>query len=150
MWSWSARVRTDGSNSNRTGGPTRRFRNAARSFTPLRTKSRLSRKCSNGSPRRPADIHSGLMERKLALTIATALALLAPAAERGAAQQERSAPAAAPADVKPGSINCEDVPYPYPSSYLPLTLYGQDVRMAFMDVAPSAAANGHTGGLAPG
>jgi pimeloyl-ACP methyl ester carboxylesterase len=84
------------------------------------------------------------MERKLALTIATALALLAPAAERGSAQQERSAPAAAPADVKPGSINCEDVPYPYPSSYLPLTLYGQDVRMAYMDVPPLGAANGHT------
>ena len=41
-----------------------------------------------------------------------------------------------PADVKPGSITCEDVPYPYPVSYLPLTLYGQDVRIAFMDVAP--------------
>jgi hypothetical protein len=27
-----------------------------------------------------------------------------------------------PPDVKPGSITSEDVPYPYPSSYLPLTL----------------------------
>jgi pimeloyl-ACP methyl ester carboxylesterase len=36
------------------------------------------------------------------------------------------------------------VPYPFPVSYLPLTLYGQDVRIAFMDVAPSVAANGHT------
>lgn len=54
-------------------------------------------------------------------------------------------PAAAPApDVKPGSITCEECPYPYPSSYLPLTLYGQDVRMAFMDVAPAGAPNGHT------
>jgi pimeloyl-ACP methyl ester carboxylesterase len=49
-----------------------------------------------------------------------------------------------PADVKPGSITCEDVPYPFPVSYLPLTLYGQDVRIAFMDVAPAGAANGHT------
>lgn len=47
-------------------------------------------------------------------------------------------------DVKPGSITCEECPYPYPSSYLPLTLYGQDVRMAFMDVAPQGTANGHT------
>jgi pimeloyl-ACP methyl ester carboxylesterase len=47
-------------------------------------------------------------------------------------------------DVKPGSITCEECPYPYPSSYLPLTLYGQDVRMAFMDVAPAATPNGHT------
>ena len=30
-----------------------------------------------------------------------------------------------PTDVKPGSITCEDVPYPYPVSYMPLTLYGQ-------------------------
>ena len=47
-------------------------------------------------------------------------------------------------DIKPGSITCEECPYPYPSSYLPLTLYGQDVRMAFMDVAPATSANGHT------
>ena len=51
---------------------------------------------------------------------------------------------AAPADVKPGSITCEECPYPYPSSYLPLTLYGQDVRMAYMDVAPQGQPNGHT------
>ena len=49
-----------------------------------------------------------------------------------------------PTDVKPGSITCEECPYPYPSSYLPLTLYGQDVRMAYMDVAPQGQANGHT------
>jgi len=49
-----------------------------------------------------------------------------------------------PTDVKPGSITCEDVPYPFPVSYLPLTLYGQDVRIAFMDVAPSGPANDHT------
>src|SRR2546423_6385388 len=51
---------------------------------------------------------------------------------------------AAPADVKPGSITCEECPYPYPSSYLPLTLYGQDVRIAYMDVAPQGQPNGHT------
>jgi pimeloyl-ACP methyl ester carboxylesterase len=58
--------------------------------------------------------------------------------------QQNAAPAPTPADVKPGSITCEDVPYPHPTSYLPLTLYGQDVRMAYMDVPPSGAANGHT------
>ena len=57
---------------------------------------------------------------------------------------QSAAAAAAPTDVKPGSITCEDVDYPYPSSYLPLTLYGQDVRIEFMDVAPLGAANGHT------
>src|SRR6185295_529559 len=61
-----------------------------------------------------------------------------------AAQAQTPAAVPTPTDVKPGSINCEECPYPYPSSYLPLTLYGQDVRIAYMDVAPSGAANGHT------
>ena len=50
----------------------------------------------------------------------------------------------APTDVKPGSITYEDIAYPYPVSYLPLTLYGQDVRMAYMDVPPEGPANGRT------
>jgi pimeloyl-ACP methyl ester carboxylesterase len=60
------------------------------------------------------------------------------------AYAQSPAPVATPADVKPGSITCEECPYPYPSSYLPLTLYGQDVRIAYMDVAPAATPNGHT------
>jgi pimeloyl-ACP methyl ester carboxylesterase len=58
--------------------------------------------------------------------------------------QTAAAPVPTPADVKPGSITCEECPYPYPSSYLPLTLYGHDVRIAFMDVAPLGTPNGHT------
>ena len=50
----------------------------------------------------------------------------------------------APSDVKPGSITYDEVPYPYPVSYLPLTLYGQDVRMAYMDVSPAGTPNGRT------
>lgn len=50
----------------------------------------------------------------------------------------------APTDVKPGSITYEDVEYPYPVAYFPLTLYGQDVRMAYMDVPPAGQANGRT------
>ena len=61
-----------------------------------------------------------------------------------ASAQTRPPAVPTPTDVKPGSITCEDVPYPFPVSYLPLTLYGQEVRIAFMDVAPSGAANGHT------
>ncbi len=48
----------------------------------------------------------------------------------------------APKDIAPGSITYDDVPYPYPVSYLPLTVYGQDVRMAYMDVPPSGTPNG--------
>ncbi len=50
----------------------------------------------------------------------------------------------APADVKPGSITYEDVAYPYPVHYLPLTVYGQDVRMAYMDVPAAGQPNGRT------
>jgi pimeloyl-ACP methyl ester carboxylesterase len=50
----------------------------------------------------------------------------------------------APTDVKPGSITYEEVQYPFPVAYLPLTLYGQDVRMAYMDVAPTGQPNGRT------
>jgi len=63
---------------------------------------------------------------------------------RAAFAQSGSPEILSPADVKPGSITCEECPYPYPSSYLPLTLYGQDVRMAYMDVAPGRQPNGHT------
>ena len=57
---------------------------------------------------------------------------------------QTAAPPPTPADVKPGSITCEDVPYPYPVSYLPLTLYGQDIRLAYMDVPAQGQPNGHT------
>src|ERR1700680_4314300 len=50
----------------------------------------------------------------------------------------------APKDAKPGSITYEDVAYPYPVQFLPLTLYGQDVRMAYMDVPPAGQPNGRT------
>src|SRR5436189_1494787 len=79
------------------------------------------------------------MKQILAVTV-FGCALAAPAAVAG-----QNAPAvAAPPDVKPGSITCEDVQYPYPSSYLPLTLYGQDVRLAYMDVPALGTPNGHT------
>src|SRR6266567_1045377 len=56
----------------------------------------------------------------------------------------QEAPPGAPKDMQPGSITYEDVPYPYPVSFLPLTLYGQDVRMAYMDVPPAGQPNGRT------
>ena len=79
--------------------------------------------------------------KRLVLVICLSATALTPSA---AAAQSRPVVVAAPTDVKPGSITCEDVPYPYPVSYLPLTLYGQDVRIAFMDVAPLGQPNGHT------
>ena len=50
----------------------------------------------------------------------------------------------APTDVAPGSITYDEIQYPHPVRYLPLTMYGQDVRMAYMDVAPAGSPNGRT------
>lgn len=58
-----------------------------------------------------------------------------------AAQGEELVP---PDDYGPVSINLEDVPYPYQVKFLPLTLYGNDVRLAYMDEQPTAPANGRT------
>ncbi|HXF41335.1 MAG TPA: alpha/beta hydrolase [Blastocatellia bacterium] len=81
-----------------------------------------------------------------ALCFAASLACCAALLAGECAAQERTQPQAppTPTDVRPGSINMEDVPYPYPVSYLPMTLYGQDVRMAYMDVPPEGQANGRT------
>ena len=49
-----------------------------------------------------------------------------------------------PANIQPMSINAEDLPYPHPVQYLDLTLYGEDVRMAYMDVQPTSRPNGTT------
>jgi hypothetical protein len=77
---------------------------------------------------------------KILVVFFSLMILLSPVGSAQSGNQE----VAAPADVKPGSITCEECPYPYPSSYLALTLYGQDVRMAYMDVAPQGQPNGHT------
>jgi len=60
-------------------------------------------------------------------------------AQRGAAP-----PVPTPTDIKPGSINSEDAPYPYPSASFPFTFQGEDLRMSYMDVTPIGPANGHT------
>jgi pimeloyl-ACP methyl ester carboxylesterase len=73
-------------------------------------------------------------------TLPIALCILAGTAARLVAQQEPLPKA--PTDIKPGSITYEDIAYPYPVTTLPLTLYGQDVRMAYMDVPPAGTPNG--------
>jgi pimeloyl-ACP methyl ester carboxylesterase len=45
---------------------------------------------------------------------------------------------------KPLGIALEEYPYPWPVHFLPLVIEGQDLRMAYMDVPPSGASNGHT------
>ena len=73
-----------------------------------------------------------------------ALAIILSAARLAAQEGSILPPAPTPTDVKPGSITCDECPYPYPSKYLDIRVYTQDVRIAYMDVAPQGAANGHT------
>jgi pimeloyl-ACP methyl ester carboxylesterase len=47
-------------------------------------------------------------------------------------------------EPSPLSITLEEYSYPYPVSYLPLVIEGQELRMAYMDVSPKGAGNGKT------
>jgi pimeloyl-ACP methyl ester carboxylesterase len=76
--------------------------------------------------------------------MANRLALLLVACFGFAAWAQNDPLPKAPTDVKAGSITYEDIAYPYPVSFLPLTMYGQDVRMAYMDVPPAGQPNGRT------
>jgi pimeloyl-ACP methyl ester carboxylesterase len=78
-----------------------------------------------------------MMDSMPRLTIVSLLLALSLAAQQPAAVR-------APVDVKPGSITYEEVEYPYPVRSFPLTVYGQDVRMAYMDVPPAGPPNGRT------
>jgi pimeloyl-ACP methyl ester carboxylesterase len=85
----------------------------------------------------------------LPLSLALALAMTIAADATAQSQIEAGGGAAAPpssvpADWGPVSINMEDVPYPHPVGFLDLTLYGQNVRKAYMDVAPAATPNGRS------
>jgi pimeloyl-ACP methyl ester carboxylesterase len=51
---------------------------------------------------------------------------------------------AAPARAEAMGIALEGFPYPYPVHFMPLTLQGEDLRLAYMDVAPVGASNGRT------
>ncbi len=77
-------------------------------------------------------------------SLALSFLLLGAAASVSAQGRSVLPPAPTPTDVKPGSITCDECPYPYPSKYLDISVYSQDVRIAYMDVAPQGAANGHT------
>jgi len=53
-------------------------------------------------------------------------------------------PVPTPTDVKPGSLTCDECPYPYPSKYLDISVYSQPVRIAYMDVPAQGTPNGRT------
>ena len=65
--------------------------------------------------------------------------LLAASAAR--AENATSQPVSA---TEPFGIALEGFPYPYPVHLFPLTQQGEQLRMAYMDVAPKGDANGRT------
>ena len=82
-------------------------------------------------------------DRGIRTPLAAALFLAHLALLSGPAAVEAQAPPDQPPDHwGPVSISLEDVDYPHPVSYVEFTLYGEDVRMAFMDVQPTGQANG--------
>ena len=74
------------------------------------------------------------------LYLLTALALLT----SSPVSAQSGPPPTAPADWGPVSINLEGYEYPYPVEHIDFRVYGQDVRVAYMDVAPTGPANGRT------
>ena len=53
-------------------------------------------------------------------------------------------PSRAPENWGPISINLEEIDYPYPVNYINFRVYNQNVRVAYMDVAPTGRSNGRT------
>src|SRR3954470_12257483 len=84
------------------------------------------------------------MTTKVLLTALSFLLLVHGAARMDAQSISPLAPAPTPSDIKPGSINCEECPYPYPSKYLDISVYGQAVRIAYLAIAPKGAPSGRT------
>ena len=83
--------------------------------------------------------------QKAVLAILAALTLASPLSGTARAQTPH-APAASSqsAALPPLGIGLEGIEYPYPVRYLDLTLEGQPLRMAYMDVTPTVAPNGKT------
>ncbi len=78
------------------------------------------------------------MARAVTLAHVMAFLMAAPAAAQS------DPPTTPPADWGPTAIDYSNVPYPHLVSFFPVRVYGQEYRMAYMDVAPAGAANGQT------
>lgn len=90
------------------------------------------------------------MSRRLATHLASLLTTVALVGSAivpvGTAKaQTQEAQSAAPRKpVQPIGIGLEEIEYPYPVKFFDLTVEGQQLRMAYMDVPPAAAASGKT------
>ncbi|MDP6582723.1 MAG: alpha/beta hydrolase, partial [Vicinamibacterales bacterium] len=75
----------------------------------------------------------------VALSLLTALTLVEPGTLSAQSHQPPSEP---PAEWGAISINLEEIEYPHPVEFMNFRVYDQDVRIAYMDVAPAGPANG--------
>lgn len=75
----------------------------------------------------------------VALSLLLALGVVLPGALSAQSHQPPSEP---PAEWGPISINMEEIEYPHPVEFMNFSVYGQDVRIAYMDVAPVGPPNG--------
>ena len=83
-------------------------------------------------------------QSRLSRVIQPWLILLAALSVPGLVYSQSAPPESPPAHWGPVSINLEEFEYPFPVSYMNFRIYNQDVRLAYMDVAPTGRANGRT------
>ena len=81
---------------------------------------------------------------KKALLLAVALMMTMLGMPVGVDAQSALPPPEPPADWGPISINMEEIEYPHPVEFIDLEVFGQDVRIAYMDVPPVGLANGRS------
>ncbi len=74
----------------------------------------------------------------------TIIALLAAVLVSSPVLAQSAPPERAPEHWGPVSLSLEEIEYPFPVSYINFSVYGEDVRLAYMDVAPTGPANGRT------
>ncbi len=85
-----------------------------------------------------------LIIKKWIVSLSTTALLCSMGTALAAEQWPAEPPAEPPADWGPVSANFEEIPYPYPVHFLELNRFDQDMRMAYMDVAPTGRSNGQT------
>jgi pimeloyl-ACP methyl ester carboxylesterase len=73
-----------------------------------------------------------------------ALAALLTIGWASAAFAQSEPPAEPPADWGVTAVDFSNVPYPYPVEFLDVEVYGNPLRMAYMDLAPAGTPNGQT------
>jgi len=85
------------------------------------------------------------MQPHAALMIVAAFTVgLARSPAHAPAQQQGGPQSLPPRDAKAVSITMEDVPYPHPVEFLSFSIHDEDVRLAYMAVAPVGTPNGRT------